>query len=179
MTETGAKATGAGAPSRSAQMWDQVIWSHIEADVKRLQVRIAKATREGRWGKVKALQRLLTRSHSGKMLAVKRVTENRGKRTPGVDGKIWSSPAARWNGMMSLRHHGYRVMPLRRVYIPKSNGKSVRWESPVCGAGRCRRYGSSLWNRWQKLWRTRIPMDSGPNARQIALSIGTCSRIQA
>ncbi|WP_248295495.1 reverse transcriptase N-terminal domain-containing protein [Paraburkholderia sp. UYCP14C] len=91
--------------------------------MKRLQVRIAKVTREGRWGKVKALQRLLTRSHSGKMLAVKQVTENRGKRTQGVDGKIWSSPAARWNGMRSLRHHGYCVMPLTRVYIPKSNGK--------------------------------------------------------
>ena len=123
MTAIGAKATGAGAPSRAAQMWDQANWSHVEADVKRLQVRIAKAVREGRWGKVNAVQRLLTRSHSGKMLAVKRVTENRGKRTPGVDGKIWSSPAARWSGMMSLRHRGYRAMPLRRVYIPKSNGK--------------------------------------------------------
>lgn len=123
MTAIGAKATGAGASSRAAQMWDQAIWSHMEADVKRLQVRIAKAVREGRWGKVQALQRLLTRSHSGKMLAVKRVTENRGKRTSGVDGKIWSSPAAKWNGMTSLRHHGYRAMPLRRIYIPKSNGK--------------------------------------------------------
>src|SRR3954468_19602951 len=123
MTAIGAKAREAGASSRTAQMWDQAIWSHIEAEVKRLQVRIAKATQEGRWGKVQALQRLLTRSHSGKMLAVKRVTENRGKRTPGVDGQIWSSPAARWNGMTSLRHHGYRAMPLRRVYIPKSNGK--------------------------------------------------------
>ncbi|WP_348625442.1 reverse transcriptase N-terminal domain-containing protein [Mesorhizobium loti] len=116
--------------------------------MKRLQVRIAKATQEGRWGKVKALQRLLTRSHSGKMLAVKRVTENRGKRTPGVDGKIWSSPAARWNGMRSLRHRGYRAMPLRRVYIPKSNGKKRPLGIPICGAGRCRRYRSSLWTRW-------------------------------
>jgi len=66
------------------------------------------------------LQRLLTRSHSGKMLAVKRVTENRGKRTPGVDGKVWLTPASRWKGMLSLRHRGYRTMPLRRVYIPKS-----------------------------------------------------------
>jgi RNA-directed DNA polymerase len=123
MTAIGAKASEAGASSRTAQMWDQANWSHIEAEVKRLQVRIAKATQEGRWGKVQALQRLLTRSHSGKMLAVKRVTENRGKRTPGVDGKVWSSPAARWNGMRSLRHRGYRAMPLRRVYIPKSNGK--------------------------------------------------------
>ncbi len=66
-------------------------WSHIEAEVKRLQVRIAKATREGRWDKVQALQRLLTSSHSCKMLAVKRVTESRGKRTPGVDGKIFKA----------------------------------------------------------------------------------------
>ncbi|MFL9907968.1 reverse transcriptase N-terminal domain-containing protein [Paraburkholderia sp. RL17-337-BIB-A] len=84
---------------------------------------LAKAVRENRWGKAKVLQRLLTRSHNGKMLAVKRVTENRDKRTPGVDGGIWSSPAARWNGMLSLRHRGYRTMPLRRVYIPKSNGE--------------------------------------------------------
>jgi RNA-directed DNA polymerase len=104
-------------------MWEQANWSHIEAEVKRLQMRIAKAVREGRWGKVKAMQHLLTRSHSGKMLAVKRVTENRGKKTPGVDGRIWSSPAARWNGMLSLRHRGYRAISLRRVYIPKSNGK--------------------------------------------------------
>ncbi len=73
MTATDAKAAGAGASSRAAQMWDQADWSQIEAEVKRLQVRIAKATGEGRWGKVKALQHLLTRSHSGKMLAVKRV----------------------------------------------------------------------------------------------------------
>ncbi|WP_244106762.1 reverse transcriptase N-terminal domain-containing protein [Burkholderia anthina] len=52
------------------------------------------------------MQRLLTRSHSGKLLAVKRVTENRGKRTLGVDGRIWLSPAARWTGMASMRHHG-------------------------------------------------------------------------
>src|ERR1700741_1442339 len=127
MTATGgiaqAEAIGAGAPSRSAEMWLQVNWPRIKDEVKRLQVRIAKATKEGRWGKVKALQRLLTRSHSGKMLAVKRVTENRGKRTPGIDGRVWSTPAAKFKGMLSLRHHGYRPMPLRRVYIPKSNGQ--------------------------------------------------------
>ncbi len=113
----------AGAPARADQMWLQTDWSHISAQVRRLQVRIAKATLEGRWGKVKTLQHLLTRSHSGKLLAVKRVTENRGKRTPGVDGKIWSTPAAKWKGMQSMQHRGYRVMPLRRIYIPKSNGK--------------------------------------------------------
>ncbi len=75
-----------------------------EKNVRRLQVRIAKATQEGRWGKVKALQRLLTRSFHSKMLAVKRVTENRGKRTPGIDGKIWSTPAAKSKGSLTLKN---------------------------------------------------------------------------
>ncbi len=127
MTEDDAMAQamdiGSGAPARHEERWLQANWGHITAEVRRLQVRIAKATLEGRWGKVKALQRLLTRSHGGKMLAVKRVTENRGKRTPGVDGRIWSTPAAKWKGMQSMQHYGYRAMPLRRIYIPKSNGK--------------------------------------------------------
>lgn len=110
--------TDAGAPSRS-----EVDWEKIHREVRRLQVRIAKATQEGRWGKVKALQRLLTHSYSGKMLAVKRVTQNRGKNTPGVDGTIWRSPAAKSRGVESLRRRGYQPMPLRRVYIPKSNGR--------------------------------------------------------
>jgi RNA-directed DNA polymerase len=110
--------TDAGAPSRS-----EVDWAKIHQEVRRLQVRIAKATQEGRWGKVKALQRLLTRSYSGKMIAVKRVTENRGKNTPGVDREIWRTPAAKSRGVESLQQHGYQPMPLRRVYIPKSNGK--------------------------------------------------------
>jgi RNA-directed DNA polymerase len=124
-TETGAQAaeSGAGAPSRPESMWLVSDWTRIELEVRRLQVRIAKATKEGRWGKVQALQRLLTRSHSAKMLAVKRVTENRGKRTPGVDGRVWSTPAAKSKGVELLRHRGYRPQPLRRIYIPKSNGK--------------------------------------------------------
>jgi RNA-directed DNA polymerase len=81
-----ARVKSAGASSHLEAMWLRAAWGSIEAEVTRLQVRIAKATQVGRWGRVKALQRLLTRSYSGKMLAAKRVTENRGKRTPGVDG---------------------------------------------------------------------------------------------
>ena len=97
--------------------------AQCERQVRRLQARIVKATREGRWGKVKALQRLLTHSFSGKALAVKRVTENQGKQTPGVDGKIWSTPAAKLKAIESLQRRGYKPQPLRRVYIPKANGK--------------------------------------------------------
>ncbi len=72
---------------------------------------------------MQALQRPLTRSRSGKLLAVKRVTRNKGKRTAGVDGRIWSTPESRMKAAQSLKHRGYRPHPLRRVYIPKSNGK--------------------------------------------------------
>jgi len=114
---------GAGASSAPDVVWHQADWATIHKEVRRLQTRIAKATQAGRWGKVKALQRLLAHSYSGKMVAVKRVTENRGKKTPGVDGETWDTPAAKSAGVKSLRRHGYQPRPLRRVYIPKSNGK--------------------------------------------------------
>jgi hypothetical protein len=63
--------------------------------VQRLQARIVKATQEERWGKVKALQHLLTHSFSGRALAVKRVTENAGKRTSGVDRRLWDTPESK------------------------------------------------------------------------------------
>ena len=111
------------ASSDKATYWEQINWSQCECQVRRLQARIVKATREGRWGKVKALQRLLTCSFAGKALAVKRVTDNQGKRTPGVDGVCWRTPATRLKALGSLQRRGYRPLPLRRVYIPKANGK--------------------------------------------------------
>src|SRR4030095_9560852 len=70
-----------------------------------------------------SLQRMLTRSRSGKLLAVQRVTENKGKRTAGVDGKVWVTPMYKLKAGQSLTHRGYRPLPLRRVYIPKRQGK--------------------------------------------------------
>jgi RNA-directed DNA polymerase len=113
----------AGAASHRDVDWHQITWEHAHINVRRLQVRIVKATQAGRWGKVKALQRLLTRSFSGKALAVRRVTENRGKRTAGVDGETWSTPEQKATAIGALRQRGYRPRPLRRIYIPKSNGK--------------------------------------------------------
>ncbi len=66
----------AGASSHKEIDWNQIDWQKVKGNVRRLQVRIVKAVEAGRWGKVKALQRLLTRSFSGKVLAVRRVTEN-------------------------------------------------------------------------------------------------------
>lgn len=109
--------------SSLTSQWEQLNWPHCERTVSRLQARIVKATREGRWGRVKALQWLLTHSFCGRALAVKRVTHNQGKRTPGVDGAIWTTPASRYRAIGTLQRHGYQPQPLRRVYIPKANGK--------------------------------------------------------
>jgi RNA-directed DNA polymerase len=103
--------------------WHRINWVKTHHEVKRLQMRIAKSAREGNWRKVQTLQRLLTRSFSAKVLAVKRVTENQGKSTSGVDGVTWPTPESKFKAALSLSRQGYRPMPLRRVYIPKSNGK--------------------------------------------------------
>src|SRR5229473_4091856 len=114
--------TFAGAASHNEVNWRTIDWSAVHRNVRRLQARIVKATQEGRWGKVNALQRLLTHSFSGKALAVRRVTENQGKRTPGVDGETWSTPAKKAQAVEALRQRGYRPRPLRRIYIPKQSG---------------------------------------------------------
>jgi RNA-directed DNA polymerase len=119
------------ASSAAVEHWDQIDWKRCERQVTRLQARIVKASREGRWSKVKALQRLLTCSFSGKALAVKRVTENKGKRTSGVDHVLWSTPQSKLKAIASLQRRGYRPLPLRRVYIPKSNGKLRPLSIPV------------------------------------------------
>ena len=103
--------------------WETIDWSKAEREVKRLQRRIAQAVREKRWGKVRVLCRILTRSQSAKWLAVRRVITNKGARTPGVDNILWQSPQQFWQAAQSLTRRGYRAQPLRRVYIVKRNGK--------------------------------------------------------
>jgi len=83
---------------------------------------MVKAVQAKRWGKVHALQHLLTHSFSGKAFAVKRVTTNNGSRTPGIDGLVWDTPAQKARAIEALRQHGYRALPLRRIYIPKTDG---------------------------------------------------------
>lgn len=107
------------AASPGDHAWDHVDWPIVHRRVRGLQIRIAKATRDQDWRRVKALQRFLVNSYSAKALAVKRVSENDGKRTPGVDGEIWSTPEAKWRAIQRLDSRGLRPQPLRRVYIPK------------------------------------------------------------
>lgn len=111
------------ASSTANTAWKAIGFTKCECRVRKLQVRIAKAQKEGRYNKVKALQHLLVTSFDAKALAVKRVTSNKGKRTAGVDNIKWTTPADKVNAIRSLKRRGYNPHPLKRVYIAKSNGK--------------------------------------------------------
>jgi RNA-directed DNA polymerase len=119
-------ATAVGAVSSEAAEWYAIDWRAIHRNVRRLQVRIVQATKAGRWNKVKALQRLLTCSYSGKVLAVRRVTENNGKKTAGVDRIIWDTPEEKIKAVHDLKRRGYQPQPLRRVYIPKKSDRKTK-----------------------------------------------------
>lgn len=109
----------------SAQ-WKNIDWHKAEREVNRLQIRIVKATQQKDYNAVKRLQYLLTHSFYAKALAVKRVVTNDGRKTPGVDGVLWNTPAKKMKAVLSLTDKGYRARPLRRVYIEKKDKKKKR-----------------------------------------------------
>ena len=94
-----------------------------KAEVYRLQMRIAKATRQKCYNKVGALQWLLSHSFYAKLLGVHRVVSNKGHKTPGIDGVLWVTDEDKANAVLQLKRRGYQSQPLRRILIPKSNGK--------------------------------------------------------
>lgn len=110
--------------------WNTINWIQILQDVKRLQKLIAKAVKDQRRDKVESLQRLLTHSRSAKLLAVRKVTSNRGRKTAGIDGITWLTPSQKITGVNRLNRRGYEPKPLRRIYIPKSNGRKRPLEIP-------------------------------------------------
>ena len=111
------------ASSNKAQEWDTIDWRTARAYVKKLQMRIVKAQKQGKISKVKVLQWLLTHSFYAKALAIKRVTENSGKYTSGVDHEIWRTSQAKFRAIARMKRRGYQPQPSRRIYIPKKNGK--------------------------------------------------------
>jgi RNA-directed DNA polymerase len=134
----------AGAVS-AATDWHSVKWRKVKQAVRRLQARIVKATQEKRWNKVKALQHLLTHSFSGKLFAGTQVTANSGKKTSGVDKITWETPEKKIAAVHSLTSRDYQPLPLKRVNIPKANGKTrPRKIEP------CRLYTCLLSNPWRK-----------------------------
>lgn len=108
---------------KDPQTWSSINWKQQEKRVSNLQRRIAKAAKSNDKQKVRSLQKLLTRSLSAKLLAVKKVTSNKGKRTSGVDKEIWSTDKSKIKATYSLNRRSYKPKPLKRIYIKKTNGK--------------------------------------------------------
>jgi len=109
-----------------ARQWNHFPWDKAHSYVNRLQTRIAKAVKEGKTRLARRLQYILTHSYFAKALAVKKVTENKGKRTAGVDGVRWKTPTERMRAAISLIDKGYKAKPLARIYIPKPNSDKKR-----------------------------------------------------
>ena len=114
---------GNSASLNGKNAWQYIRWDEVMRRVKSLQRRIVKAVQAGRWNLVKVLQGILSRSYAARLLAIRRITENRGKSTAGIDGELWDTPQKKYEVISLLQGKGYRPKPVRRIKIPKSNGK--------------------------------------------------------
>ena len=105
--------------------WNAIDWRHANRIVRNLRQRIFRAAQAGDQRKVHSLQKLMLRSYSNTLLSVRRVTQvNAGKHTPGVDQLVVKTPAARSQLVDQLMtYQPWRAKPVRRVFIPKANGK--------------------------------------------------------
>ncbi|HZA24333.1 MAG TPA: reverse transcriptase domain-containing protein, partial [Dehalococcoidia bacterium] len=105
--------------------WPQIDWTTVERRVQNLRFRIFRAAKEQRWKQVRNLTKLLLRSYANMLVSVRRITQvNRGRHTPGIDGERLTTPDERAKLVDDLRQYQpWKAAPVRRVYIPKANGK--------------------------------------------------------
>lgn len=117
------KEIGAKAPLSN---WADIEWQVIKRRVRNLRQRIYRATQNEQWNLVRSLMKLMLRSYSNLLLSVRRVTqENQGKKTAGIDGQTALTPASRVTLVHKMQdYHLWQAHPVKRIYIPKSIGKS-------------------------------------------------------
>ena len=112
--------------SNTSESWKNLPWKQFRRELFRLQKRVFKAIQVGDKQKAKSLQKLILKSRSARLLAVRQVTQlNAGKKTAGVDGKASLSFEARLALSEELRTKGsnWHHQKLRAIPIPKKDGK--------------------------------------------------------
>src|SRR5215813_3892359 len=136
--------------------WHSIDWAGCYRRVRSLQRRIVQAVQAGAGRKVKRLSYLLVHSFAARALAVKRVIENKGKKTAGVDGERWETPEQKATAVTRIgQWRNYQPQPLKRLAIPKKNGKQRLLAIPMVPS-----YCTSL----QAAWGLR-PLFSGPDCQ--------------
>ncbi|MEO1372935.1 MAG: reverse transcriptase domain-containing protein [Cyanobacteria bacterium J06635_10] len=110
----------------SRELWSKLPWKKFRRNLFRLQHRLYKAIRAGNPGKARKIQKLILKSTSAKMLAIRQITQlNKGKKTAGIDGKKSLDFEQRLSVFFSLNNLKYWTpKKLRRISIPKKNGKT-------------------------------------------------------
>ena len=159
----------ASAPSGGMTNWHDLDWAKVQQSVRKTQLKIAQATRDSDWRRVKRLQRMLAHSFYGRCMAVRRVTENRGRKTPGVDGETWGTPQAKFHAVGRLsKKRGYRPDRYGGYgYRNLASRRNAHWVSRRCWIGPCRR---CICKRWSLSWKApaiRNPMDFARIAPQL------------
>ena len=129
-----------GRPERQASVglattaWHRINWGACHRRVRSLQRRIVQVVQTGAWRKVKRLSYLLVHAFAVRALAVKRVTEHPGTKTPGGEGSLWDTPEKKAAAVAPIgRWRGYRPAPLKRIYLPKNNGQQRPRSIPTLG----------------------------------------------